>query len=62
VHHCETPFAAIKAAFDMRRFLLRGIEDVGQEWLWTSTAFNVKKFLGLWDKVSPQPADPQPCG
>ena len=42
----------IKAAFDMRRFLLRGIEGVGQEWLWASTAFNLKKLLGNWCNAS----------
>ncbi len=46
-HPGETPFAAMKAAFDMRRFLLRGIEGVGQEWLWASIAFNLKKLLGM---------------
>lgn len=46
-HPGETPFAAIKSAFDLRRFLLRGKEGVGQEWLWASTAFNVKKLLGM---------------
>jgi transposase len=51
-HPGETPFAAIKATFDMRRFLLRGIEGVGQEWRWASTAFNVKKLLGNWDRIA----------
>ncbi|MFC1758430.1 IS1182 family transposase [Planctomycetota bacterium] len=45
-HFGETPFAVIKACFDMRRFLLRGIEGVGQEWRWASTAFNLKKLMG----------------
>ena len=45
-HPGETPFATIKSTFDMRRFLLRGIEGVGQQWLWASTAFNLKKLLG----------------
>lgn len=31
-HFGETPFAVIKACLDLRRFLLRGIEGVGQEW------------------------------
>jgi transposase len=48
-HPGETPFTAIKSAFDMRRFLLRGIEGVGQEWLWSSTAFNIKTFIGMWE-------------
>ena len=52
-HPGETPFAAIKAAFDMRRFLLRGIDGVEQEWFWAATAFNLKKLLGLWHKVRP---------
>ena len=44
-HVGELPFAVIKAMFDMRRFLLRGIEGVGQEWRWASTAFNLKKLM-----------------
>jgi len=44
-HFGETPFAVIKCCFDMRRFLLRGIEGVGQEWRWASTAFNLKKLM-----------------
>ncbi len=51
LHPGETPFAAMKAAFDMRRFLLRGIEGVGQEWLWASTAFNLKKLLGMLPRL-----------
>ena len=43
----ETPFAVIKACFDMRRFLLRGIEGVQVEWLWGCTAFNLKKLMSL---------------
>ena len=44
-HFGETPFSVIKACFDMRRFLLRGIEGVGQEWRWATTAFNLKKLM-----------------
>ena len=44
-HFGETPFAVIKTGFDLRRFLLRGIEGVGQEWRWASTAFNLKKLM-----------------
>ena len=53
-HFGETPFAVIKASFDMRRFLLRGIEGVGQEWRWASTAFNLKKLMSVWGTVRPQ--------
>ena len=62
-HRChigEQPFAVIKCMFDMRRFLLRGIEGVGQEWLWASTAFNLKKLLKHWPSLrdqSPAPAN-----
>jgi transposase len=44
-HFGERPFAEIKAGFTLRRFLLRGIEGVQQEWRWASTAFNLKKLM-----------------
>jgi transposase len=47
-HFGETPFAVIKTMFDVRRFLLRGIEGVGQEWRWLATAFNLKKLMKEW--------------
>ena len=50
-HFGEQPFAVIKAMFDLRRFLLRGIEGVGQEWRWAATAFNLKKLMSLWQSV-----------
>ena len=53
-HIGETPFAVIKACFDMRRFLLRGIEGVGQEWQWGSTAFNLKKLMSNWTTLRGQ--------
>ena len=48
LHYGETPFAVLMAALDLRRFLLRGIEGVQQEWLWGCTAFNLKKLMNLW--------------
>jgi transposase len=59
-HFGETPFAVIKAGFDLRRFLLRGIEGVGQEWRWASTAFNLKKLMGslLREEFSAPPIQP----
>ena len=48
LHFGETPFAVLKSALDLRRFLLRGIEGVQQEWLWGCTAFNLKKLMSLW--------------
>jgi transposase len=50
-HIGETPFAVMKVCFDLRRFLLRGIEGVGQEWLWGSTAFNLKKLMSRWEEL-----------
>lgn len=50
-HFGETQFAVIKAMFDMRRFLLRGIEGVGQEWRWMATAFNLKKLISIWETL-----------
>lgn len=47
-HAGEYPFAVIKQCFDMRRFLLRGIEGVGQEWLWGASAFNLLKLMNVW--------------
>lgn len=50
-HNGELPFAVIKARFDMRRFLLRGIEGVGQEWRWASTGFNLTKLMSRWSEL-----------
>lgn len=58
-HIGETPFAVIKVDFDMRRFLLRGIEGVGQEWRWASTAFNLKKLIGRWGSLRDELSKPQ---
>ena len=46
-HLGEVPFAVIKACFSMRRFLLRGIEGVQQEWRWLATAFNIRKLMEM---------------
>lgn len=46
-HPGERPFAVIKQQFGARRFLLRGIEQVKQEWLWLSSAFNLHRLFGL---------------
>lgn len=47
-HAGEYPFAVLKVRFDMRRFLLRGIEGVGQEWLWGCSGFNLLKLMRVW--------------
>jgi transposase len=46
-HFGETPFAVLKSALDLRRFLLCGISGVRQEWLWACTAYNLKKLVGI---------------
>jgi len=41
----EGTFASMKTAVGIRYFFLRGIDKVRTEWLWTCTAFNLKKLL-----------------
>lgn len=50
-HYVETPFAVLKAAWNLRRFLLRGLIGVQQEWLWGCTAFNMKKLMSMWEML-----------
>ena len=45
MHIGETPFAVIKNIFEVRRFLLRGLEKVRTEWCWVCTAYNLKKLM-----------------
>jgi len=45
MHIGETPFAIIKGIFEVRRFLLRGLEKVRTEWCWVCTAYNLKKLM-----------------
>lgn len=47
-HPGERPFAVIKEQFGVRRFLLRGIDQVRTEWRWLATAFNLKLLLRHW--------------
>ena len=47
-HPGERPFAEIKQQFGLRQFLLRGVAKVQQEWLWATTAFNIKTLLSRW--------------
>lgn len=46
-HPGERPFAVIKQQFGARQFLTRGLKRVKQEWLWLTTAFNLKQLVGL---------------
>jgi len=61
LHYGETHFGFIKQWMHLRQFLLRSIEGVRQEWLWSCTAYNLKKLMGFWgeacacsDKNAPQ--------
>ncbi len=44
-HIAETPFALLKSVMGMRRFLLRGLDNVKTEWTWAATALNVGKLV-----------------
>lgn len=46
-HVAERPFAMIKQHYGARRFLLRGLDKVRQEWRWLTTAFNLDRLLSL---------------
>jgi len=46
-HPGERPFAVIKQHFGARRFLTRGLQNVRQEWLWLSGAFNLHRLISL---------------
>ncbi len=43
----EHPFAHIKQHLGARRFLLRGLDKVRQEWRWLASAFNLSRLLNL---------------
>ena len=51
LHYGETQFAFIKQWMNLRQFLLRGIERVRQEWLWSCTAYNLRKLMGFWGEI-----------
>ena len=58
-HPGERPFAVIKQKFGARRFLLRGLEQVKQEWQWMASAFNLDRLIGLMrGGVGPPPNPP----
>jgi transposase len=46
-HAGERPFATIKHQFGLRRFLLRGLKAVADEWRWAVAAFNLHRMIGL---------------
>ena len=46
-HPGERPFAVIKQAFGARSFLLRGLNNVRQEWQWLASSFNLDRLMSL---------------
>jgi transposase len=57
-HPGERPFAVIKQKFGARSFLLRGLKQVKQEWLWMTTAFNLDRLIGLMGGGAGPPPNP----
>ena len=55
-HRGERPFAHIKHHFGIRSFLLRSLEKVRLEWLWLTSAFNLRTLLNLIQNPRPGPA------
>jgi transposase len=56
MHMAETTFGIIKNVMGLRQFLLRGLEKVKIEWLWTCTAFNIGKLVRDLRRVRAQHA------
>ena len=46
-HPGERPFAMIKHHFGLRRFSLRGLTGVNNEWMWAAIAFNLQRLMSL---------------
>jgi len=42
---CETVFGCMKTVMRLRQFLLRGLDKVNTEWLWTCAAYNLRKLV-----------------
>lgn len=57
-HPGERPFAVTKQVFGARRFLLRGLDRVKQEWTWLATAFNLTRLIGLIGGGAGPPSPP----
>ena len=53
----EGVFGIIKSCLGIRRFSLRGLDNVRMEWNWICTAYNLKKLLAL--TATDPPGKPQ---
>ncbi len=51
----EPVFGILKEQLDARRFLLRGVEKVGHEWMLLATAFNLRTLWRVWKWSLPGP-------
>jgi transposase len=51
LHAGEVIFAHIKQVMGLRQFLLRGQENVGIEWSWACTAYNLTKLVSYVAKL-----------
>ena len=60
-HPGERPFAVVKHQFGARRFLLRGLDQVKQEWHWLAIAFNLHRLFGFLRSGAGPPADVCPA-
>ena len=43
----EKPFAYIKGVLGIRQFFVYGLDKVRTEWRWISTAYNLRKLVGM---------------
>jgi hypothetical protein len=46
----EGVFGTVKQAMGIRQFLLRGLAKVAMEWTWITSAYNLRKLLGVFSK------------
>ena len=59
-HPGERPFAMIKHHFGLRRFLLRGLDAVRDEWCWATIAFNLQVIMSMLQSRAGPAAEPTP--
>ncbi len=59
-HSVERPFAVIKNQFGIRRFLVRGLKKVVNEWRWIAAAFNMTRLIAILARQGTGPPVPTP--
>ena len=55
----EPVFGIIKEQQGLRRFLLRGIDNVAAEWTLLATTFNLRTLWRVWQSRRPHYLSPQ---